>query len=271
VTECLTVVFGANGDMLNVWMENEKTVRMLMPAAPSKVVRGRRDIGKKLREENKDMKMGHRFPKVWGGARTTGLTFDVADHTEAKRLVEKGVMWKGTRRQVQMMDTNKMGEFKHSSPPQKKEEKKAKTGEKKTSAQVNTNTNTSNNNNNNNNNKNQQAKQPLSPYCPNVVCYNCDGRGNKRESCSSASRAASACISGGQKGNSEVVGANENGQQTQKRKVEEVKKDKDGFEKVEKKKGWNVWKKLALKTAGVGTTGPSNTRILEVLDDDVEE
>jgi len=93
MTECLTAVFGAKGDMLNAWMADEKTVRMLMPAAPSKVARGRRDIGKKLREENKEIKTGHRFPKVWGGARTTGLTFDAADHTEAKRLVEKGVMW----------------------------------------------------------------------------------------------------------------------------------------------------------------------------------
>ena len=92
MAECLTAVFGAKEDMLNAWMEDEKVVRMLMPAAPSKVVRGRRDIGKKLREENKDMKTGHRFPKLWGGARTTGLTFNAADHTEAKKLVEKRVM-----------------------------------------------------------------------------------------------------------------------------------------------------------------------------------
>jgi len=241
MTECLTAVFGAKGDMLNTWMADEKTVRMVMPAAPSKVARGRKDIGKKLREENKDMKTGHRFPKVWGGARTTGLTFDAADHTEAKRLVEKGVMWEGTRRQVQMMETNKMGEFKHSPPPQKKEEKEGKMAEKKTPAQANTNTNTrgNNNNNNNNNNKNQQRRQQTPPWS-NVICYNCEGRGHKRKSCSSASRAASARLSGGQKRNSEVVGANENGQQTQKRKVEEDKTDKDAFEKVERKKGWNV-------------------------------
>jgi len=159
-----------------------------------------------------------------------------------------------------MMDTNKMGEFKHSPSPQKKEEKKGKTIEKKTSTQVNTNTNTKDNNNNN---KGQ--------HWSNVICYNCEGRGHKRESCSSASRAASARISGGQKRNSEVVGANENGQQTQKRKVEEVKTDKDGFEKVERKKGWNVWKKPAQKTTGGATPGPSSTRISEVLDDDVEE
>jgi len=147
MTECLTAVFAAKGNMLNAWMADEKPVRMLMPAALSKVARGRRDIGKKLREENKEMKTGHRFPKAWGGARTTGLTFDAADHTEAKRLVKKGVMWEGVRRQVQEMDINKMGEFKHSPPPQKKEEKKEKTGGKKISAQVNTNTNINNNNN----------------------------------------------------------------------------------------------------------------------------
>jgi len=149
-TECLTAVFGAKRDMLNIWMEDEKIVRMLMPAAPSKVARGRRDIGKKLREENKDMKPGHQFPKLWGSARTTGLTFDAANNIKAKKLVEKGVMWEGVRRQVQMMDMNKMREFKPSPPPQKKEEKKGKMGEKKTSAQVNTNTNTNTTNTNNN-------------------------------------------------------------------------------------------------------------------------
>jgi len=107
-----------------------------------------------------------------------------------------------------MMVTNKMGEFKHSPPPQKKEEKKGKTSEKKTSAQVN------NTNNNNNNNKGQQGKRQTPQYWYNVICYNCNGKGHKRESCSSASRAVSARISGGQKRNSEFVGANENGQQT---------------------------------------------------------
>jgi len=199
---------------------------MLMPAAPAKVARVRRDIRKKLREENKDMKTGHRFPKLWGGSRITGLTFDAADYTEAKKLVEKGVIWEGARRQVQMMDTNKMGEFKHSSPPQKKEEKKGKTGEKKAFMQVN------NTNNNNNNNKGQQGKQQTPQYWSNVICYNCNGKGHKRESCSSANRSASARVSGGQKRNSEVVSANENGQQTQKRKLKEVKTDKDGFKKA---------------------------------------
>jgi len=258
MTECLTAIFGAKGDMLNAWMDDDKTVRMLMPAAPSKVARGRKDIGKKLREENKEMNTGHRFPKVWGGVRTTGLTFDAADHAEAKKLVEKGVMWEGGRRQVQMMDNNKMGEFKHSPPPQKQEEKKGKNGEKMTSAQANTNTNS-------NNNKRQQGKQQIPQYWSNVICYNCNGRGHKGDSCSSASRAASAQVSGGQKRNSEVVGANENGQQTQKRKIEEVKRDKDGFEKVEKKKRWNVWKKPTTKPTGGATPGPSNARISEVL------
>jgi len=137
-------------------MEDEKIVRMLMPAAPLKVARGRKDMGKKLREENKEMRTRHRFSKVGGSARATGMTCDVADQTEAKKMVKKEVMWEGARRQVHMMDTNKMGEFKHSPPSQKKEKKKGKTGEKKTSAQVNTNTNT--NINNNNENKGQQGK-----------------------------------------------------------------------------------------------------------------
>jgi len=64
ITEYLTAVFGAKGDMLNAWIEDKKIVRMLMPAAPSKVARGRKDIRKKLREENKDMKTGDQFPKT---------------------------------------------------------------------------------------------------------------------------------------------------------------------------------------------------------------
>jgi len=224
ITECLIAVFGAKGDMLNAWIEDEKIIRMVMPAAPSNVARGRKDIRKKLREENKDMKTGHRFPKTSGVTRTTGLTFDAADHTEAKRLVEKKVLWEGVRRQVQMMNTNKIGEFKYSPPPQKREEKKGKTGKKKTSAQVNTNTNGTNNNNN----KGQQGKQQTPQYWSNVICYNCNGKGYKRESCSSTSRAASACISGGQKRNLEVVGANNNGQQTQKRKVDSGSEDGQG-------------------------------------------
>jgi len=49
-----------------------------------------------------------------------------------------------------------------------------------------------------------------------------------------------------------------------------VKTDKDGFEKVGRKKGWNVWKKSALKTVGGTTPGAFNARITEVLDDSVE-
>ena len=75
-------------------------------------------------------------------------------------MVEKGVMWKGIQRHVQMMDNNKIGEFKHSPPPQKKKEKKRKTGKKKISVSVNTSTNT----NGNNNNKGQQGKQQALHY-----------------------------------------------------------------------------------------------------------
>jgi len=79
---------------------------------------------------------------------------------------------------------------------------------KRTSAQVNTNTNT----NSNNNNKHPQGKQKTPHYWSNVICYNYDGKGHKRESCFSASRRASAYISAEQKRNSEVVETNENGQ-----------------------------------------------------------
>ena len=95
ITKCLTAIFGAKLDLLNLWIEDKKIVRTLVPASPSKVGRGTRDIGKQLREENKDRKTGHGFPKLWEGARTTRLTFNTTDHTEAKKLVEKEIMWKG--------------------------------------------------------------------------------------------------------------------------------------------------------------------------------
>jgi len=111
-----------------------------------------------------------------------------------------------------MVDTNKMEEFKYSPPSQKKkEEKKGKTGQKKTSAQVNTNIN----NSNNNNNKGQQGKQQAQQYWSNVICYNYNRKGYRRESCSSVNRGVSGThISEAQKRNSEVVGAKENSQQT---------------------------------------------------------
>ena len=39
---------------------------------------------------------------------------------------------------------------------------------------------------------------------------------------------------------------------------------------MERKKGLNVWKKAALKTAGGATPEPSNARIMEGLDDSIE-
>jgi len=87
--ECLIVVFGAKGDMLNAWIEDEKVVSILIPVALSKVARGRKDIGKKLKDENKEMRTGHWLPKVLESARTTGLTFDTTDHAEAKKLVDQ--------------------------------------------------------------------------------------------------------------------------------------------------------------------------------------
>jgi len=49
-----------------------------------------------------------------------------------------------------------------------------------------------------------------------------------------------------------------------------LRKDRDEFEKVEKKKRWNVWRKPTLKTIRGGNPRHSSARITEVLDDDVE-
>jgi len=65
-------------------------------------------------------------------------------------------MYEGVCKHVYVMNNIKMGEFNYSLPPQKKEEKKGKMGNIKTSGEVNNIINTSGNNNNNNNNNNMR-------------------------------------------------------------------------------------------------------------------
>ncbi|KAF8433081.1 hypothetical protein BGX38DRAFT_1276338 [Terfezia claveryi] len=64
VGRMLVQAFGRSGEILNVWVEEGTAVRMITPAVPMTVARGRRGLAEKLREENKDMKGAKRMPKA---------------------------------------------------------------------------------------------------------------------------------------------------------------------------------------------------------------
>ncbi|RPB18350.1 hypothetical protein L211DRAFT_854208, partial [Terfezia boudieri ATCC MYA-4762] len=83
VGRMLVQAFGRTEEMLNVWVGEGSSVKMIVPTAPMVAARDRKSLALKLREENKDMVGGKRMPKAWGGARVTGFTFDAADTTEA--------------------------------------------------------------------------------------------------------------------------------------------------------------------------------------------
>ena len=95
----LVTVIGRTGDLLNVWPE-EETYKLLVPDSPIVKLLGRKAIGKKLREENKDIKNGKRYPKYWGQAKVMGFICDVIGAAEAERLVKNGIKWEGKTRRV---------------------------------------------------------------------------------------------------------------------------------------------------------------------------
>ncbi|RPB18320.1 hypothetical protein L211DRAFT_854230 [Terfezia boudieri ATCC MYA-4762] len=90
VGKALVAVFGRTGDILNVWLEDKSSVRLMVLSAPMKVSRGRKGLGEAIQEENKEVKLAKRFPKLWGAARVTGFTLDVADNEEAKKMIRNG-------------------------------------------------------------------------------------------------------------------------------------------------------------------------------------
>ncbi|KAF8425268.1 hypothetical protein EV426DRAFT_708895 [Tirmania nivea] len=64
VERALVQVYGRSGKILNVWAEGEMTIKMLAPAIPMTIARGRKALAEKLRQENKDLVGGKRMPKV---------------------------------------------------------------------------------------------------------------------------------------------------------------------------------------------------------------
>ncbi|RPB21375.1 hypothetical protein L211DRAFT_851551 [Terfezia boudieri ATCC MYA-4762] len=104
VGTALMSVFGRTGDMLNVWVENLKSVKLMVPSAPMMIPKSRKELGEKIMQENKGLRTARRYPKLWSTAKVTGFTFDVADDQEAKRVINEGLMWEGKRRRVSYFD-----------------------------------------------------------------------------------------------------------------------------------------------------------------------
>ena len=100
-------VIGKTSDLMNVWPE-EDIFKMLVPDAPMVKLLGRKAISQKLRDENKEIKNGKRFPKYWGQAKVTGFIFDVIESTEAERLVKKGIRWEEKTRRVSVLRRGEM-------------------------------------------------------------------------------------------------------------------------------------------------------------------
>ena len=149
---------------MNVWPE-EDTYKLLVPDAPMAKPLGRKAISQKLREENRDIKNGKRFPKYWGQANVTGFIFDVIGAAEAEGLVKNGIKWEEKTTRVSVWSKGEAGKQKMSSlkktlvQTKKKEE------------------------------VNKRGFQPKKAPYSFVICYNCGGKGHTMKSCTSASRA----------------------------------------------------------------------------------
>ena len=149
---------------MNVWLE-EETFKMLAPDAPIVKPLGRKTIEHKLREENKGIKNGKRYPKYWGQSKVIGFIFDVVSAAEVERLVREVIKWEGKTRRVSVLKKNKtlkrrLSEIKKTLVQKKKEEAKT----------------------------NQELRKAPFSF---VICYNCRGKRHTMKSCTSASRAVS--------------------------------------------------------------------------------
>ena len=56
---------------------------------------GRKVIGEKSKEGNKDNKNRKRYLKYWGQVKVTGFMFDVIEAAEAERVVKSRIKWEG--------------------------------------------------------------------------------------------------------------------------------------------------------------------------------
>ena len=104
----LVAVLGRTADMMNVWPE-ENTYKMLVPDAPMIKPLWRKAIGQKLREKNKEIMCGKRFPKYGGQAKVTGFIFNVVGATEEERLVKSAIKWEGKTRRVSVLRKGEAG------------------------------------------------------------------------------------------------------------------------------------------------------------------
>ena len=86
----LVVVIGKTRHLMNIWPE-EDTFKLLAPDAPMVKPLGRKAIGQKLIEENKEIKNGKKYWKYWGQSKVTDFIFDMVGMPEAERLVKNDI------------------------------------------------------------------------------------------------------------------------------------------------------------------------------------
>ena len=76
-------VIGKTEDLMNVKLE-EETFKPVAPDALMIKPLKRKAIGQKVREENKWIKNGKRYPKYWEECKVMGFIFDVVVAAEAE-------------------------------------------------------------------------------------------------------------------------------------------------------------------------------------------
>lgn len=161
----LVAVIEKTRDVMNVWL-GEKTFKMLAPDIPMVKSLERKAIGKKLREENKEIRNGKRYPKYWEQSKVTEFIFNIVEVAEAESLVKNGIKWQGKPITVSVLRKGELGRQKTPFLTKVGRQKKREEAKKK-GPQVN--------------------KTPFSF----MICNNCRGKGHTMKNCTSASRAVS--------------------------------------------------------------------------------
>ncbi|KAF8428694.1 hypothetical protein EV426DRAFT_711367 [Tirmania nivea] len=97
----LVAVFGASDDFEQAWVKRDSTVTLVAADAPMGGEESGKALDILLREENVGVKWGDRYPRVhecWN--KSLGVVFEVENSEEAKKVIKKGIVWRGKNRKV---------------------------------------------------------------------------------------------------------------------------------------------------------------------------
>lgn len=101
-------VIGKTGDRMNVWLKKDIYKILVLDALMVELL-GRKTICQKLREENKNIESGKRYPKYWGQAKVTAFIFNVVGTIEVERLVKDSIKWVEKIRRVSVLRKGESG------------------------------------------------------------------------------------------------------------------------------------------------------------------